>query len=58
MIGREIAGIPPTGAPVAFRYSVVYDLADGKLTELRAYLPLTATVLQLRTAAEQQVANA
>ena len=49
----EFAGIPATGTPVTITYSVVYDLSDGKITELRGYLPLTATVLQLHSAAGQ-----
>ena len=54
----DFAGIPATGIPVALTYSVVYELADGRITELRGYLPLTATVLQLHAAAEGQAANA
>ena len=53
----EFAGIAPTGAPVHLTYSVVYELADDRITELRGYLPLTATVLQLH-AAEGQRTNA
>ena len=54
----EFAGIAPTGVPVTLTYSVVYDLADGAITELRGYLPLTATVLHLHAAAEGQAASA
>ena len=54
----EFAGIAPTGTPVTLTYSVVYDLADGRITELRGYLPLTATVLQLHAAAAEQPADA
>ena len=50
----EFAGIAPTGAPVTMTYSVVYELSDGQITELRGYLPLTATVLQLHAATEGQ----
>ena len=47
----EFAGVPPTHVPVTMTYSVAYDLAGGQITELRAYLPLTATVLHLHEAA-------
>jgi predicted ester cyclase len=50
----DFAGIAPTGVPVTMTYSVVYELSDGVITELRGYLPLTATVLQLHAAAEGQ----
>ncbi len=53
----EFAGIAPTGTPVTLTYAVVYDLADGRITELRGYLPLTATVLQLHAAAAEQPAG-
>jgi predicted ester cyclase len=54
----EFAGIAPTGEAVTLTYAVVYDLADGLITELRGYLPLTATVLQLHEAAQRQAADA
>jgi predicted ester cyclase len=53
----EFAGIAPTGAPVTLTYSVVYELSDGAITELRGYLPLTATVLQLHAASSEQTAT-
>ncbi|WNB84660.1 ester cyclase [Cellulomonas sp. ATA003] len=53
----ELAGIAPTGTPVTITYSVHYDLADGLITELRGYLPLTATVLQLHAADESRAAG-
>lgn len=54
----EFAGISATGAPVTITYAVVYDLADGKITELRGYLPLTATVLGLHAAEERREGDA
>ena len=54
----EFGGVPATGAPVTITYSVFYDLTDGKITELRGYLPLTATVLQLHAATPGEAANA
>jgi steroid delta-isomerase-like uncharacterized protein len=47
----EFAGIAPTGAEVRLPYSVFYDIADGKITALRAYFPITSAVQQLREAA-------
>jgi len=37
----------------AFRipYSVVYDVSDGKIDQLRAYFPIMALVQQLKDAA-------
>jgi predicted ester cyclase len=46
----EFAGIPPTGAQVRLPYAVVYDLADGKITALRAYFPILALMQQLQSA--------
>jgi predicted ester cyclase len=54
----EFAGIPATGVPVTMTYSVVYDLADDRITELRAYLPLAAAIQHLQAAAASQTANA
>ena len=47
----EFAGIPATGTQVRLPYAVAYDIADGKITALRAYFPITALVQQLREAA-------
>ena len=35
----EFLGIPATGKTVQVPYCVVYDLRDGKITALRAYIP-------------------
>jgi steroid delta-isomerase-like uncharacterized protein len=43
----DFAGIPPTGAHLRVPYCVVYDLSDGLITALRAYIPVTAMVTQL-----------
>jgi steroid delta-isomerase-like uncharacterized protein len=44
----ELAGVPPTGKKVRLPYAVAYDLRDGQITALRAYLPITLLVAQLR----------
>jgi steroid delta-isomerase-like uncharacterized protein len=36
----EFLGIPATGKTVQVPYCVVYDLRDGKITALRAYIPM------------------
>jgi steroid delta-isomerase-like uncharacterized protein len=53
-VGRHtgtFAGIPPTGAAVRLPYCVVYDVADGVITAMRAYFPVACMVRQLRAAA-------
>jgi predicted ester cyclase len=44
----EFAGIPPTGADVRLPYAVLYDVADSRITALRAYFPIAALVEDLR----------
>jgi steroid delta-isomerase-like uncharacterized protein len=46
----EFAGVPPTGKKVRLPYAIAYDLSGGKITGLRAYIPLTAMIAQLRGA--------
>jgi steroid delta-isomerase-like uncharacterized protein len=46
----EFAGVPATGASVRLPYAVVYDIADGEITAVRAYLSFTALVGQLQAA--------
>jgi steroid delta-isomerase-like uncharacterized protein len=46
----EFAGVPPTGLKVRLPYAVVYDLSDGQITALRAYIPLTLMIAQLKNA--------
>jgi predicted ester cyclase len=47
----EFAGIAPTGAELRVPYAVCYDVADGEITALRAYLPISFMVGQLSAAA-------
>jgi steroid delta-isomerase-like uncharacterized protein len=54
----EFAGVPPTGVEVRIPYAVVYDLAGGSITAVRAYLPLSGLVGQLRAAADSANARA
>ena len=44
----EFLGIPATGKPVQVPYCVVYDLRDGKITALRAYIPMDLFTHQLK----------
>jgi predicted ester cyclase len=44
----EFAGIAPAGAEVAVPYSVFYELADGKITAVRAYALAEGLVQQLQ----------
>jgi predicted ester cyclase len=53
-VGRHIgdfAGVPATGTEVDVPYCVAYSIADGQITELRAYLPVPALRAQLAEAA-------
>jgi len=50
----EFAGVPATGAPVRLPYSVFYDVADGVISWVRAYFPMSALVQQLAGAASAQ----
>jgi steroid delta-isomerase-like uncharacterized protein len=43
----EFLGISPTGKPVQVPYCVIYDLQDGKLAALRAYIPMHLFAQQL-----------
>ena len=47
----EFAGVPATGAHVRVPYCVCYDVANGRITALRGYLPLAVLVRQLQEAA-------
>jgi len=50
-IGRHIAdfaGVGATGVEVRLPYSVFYELASGKITALRAYLPIMSLIEQLK----------
>jgi steroid delta-isomerase-like uncharacterized protein len=44
----EFLGIPATGKTVQVPYCVVYDLRDGKITALRAYIPMDLFTQQLK----------
>ena len=45
----EFAGVEATGAEVRLPYSVFYEVEAGKITALRAYLPITSLIEQLKT---------
>lgn len=47
----DFAGIAPTGAELKVPYAVCYDVADGEITALRAYLPISLMVAQVSSAA-------
>ena len=50
-VGRhigEFAGMPPTGRDVRVPLCVVYDVADGVVTQGRVYLELPVMLRQLR----------
>jgi steroid delta-isomerase-like uncharacterized protein len=44
----EFLGMAPTGKSVQVPYCVVYDLQDGKITALRAYIPMDLFAQQLK----------
>ena len=46
----EFLGVAATGRQVNVPYAVVYDLADDKITALRAYLPMDGLMQQLGVA--------
>ncbi|MGY1805732.1 ester cyclase [Blastococcus sp. SYSU D00669] len=46
----EFAGVPATGRQVDVPYCVGYDVRDGAITALRAYMPVAAMVAQLTSA--------
>ena len=48
----EFAGVAPTGAELRVPYAVCYDVADGAITALRAYMPIGLMVAQVRAAAD------
>jgi steroid delta-isomerase-like uncharacterized protein len=43
----EFLGIPPTGKSVQVPYCVIYDLQDGRIAALRAYIPMDLFAQQL-----------
>ena len=47
----DFAGMAATGAELRVPYCVCYDVADGAITALRAYLPITLMVSQVKAAA-------
>ena len=52
--GRQTAdcfGVAASGAVVEAPYAVAYDLAEGRITALRAYFPVRQVQEQLRSAA-------
>jgi predicted ester cyclase len=49
-VGRhvaEFAGVPPSGRTARVPYSVFYDVAGGKITSLRIYMPMDVLVSQI-----------
>ncbi len=52
----EFAGVPASGAHVRIPYAMSYDVANGVITALRAYFPMTA--LRARLAEAGQPARA
>ena len=48
----EFAGVAATGAQLRVPYCVCYDVSGDTITALRAYLPISSMVAQVRTAAE------
>jgi ketosteroid isomerase-like protein len=53
----EFAGIAPTGAQLRVPYAVCYDVADGAITALRAYMPISLMVAQVTAAAGDRVSS-
>jgi hypothetical protein len=47
------AGVAATGANLRVTYCVCYDVADGAITALRAYLPISLMVALVRAAADR-----
>ena len=54
----DFAGVPSTGAEVDVPYCVVYDIADGLITELRLYMAMSSLRAQLAAAAGADRATA
>jgi predicted ester cyclase len=52
----DFFGIAPTGAHVRLPYVVSYDVEDGAITALRAYLPMGVLREQLTSAVPAQTA--
>ena len=53
----EFAGIASTGTQVHVPYCILYTVADGLISELRAYVPLAALINQLAESAAEQAAT-
>ena len=49
----EFAGVAATGAQLRVPYAVCYDVDGDSITALRAYMPISSMVAQVRTAAER-----
>jgi steroid delta-isomerase-like uncharacterized protein len=43
----EFLGVLATGKQVSIPYAVLYDLADGKITALRVYMPIDSLMQQI-----------
>jgi predicted ester cyclase len=53
----EFAGVAATGAQLRVPYCVCYDVADDTITALRAYLPISHMVAQVKAAADSGVTS-
>ena len=49
----EFAGVAATGAQLRVPYCVCYDVAGDSITALRAYLPISNMVAQVKAAADR-----
>ncbi len=49
----DFGGVAATGAQLRVPYCVCYDVADGAITALRAYLPINLMVAQVQAAADR-----
>ncbi len=53
----DLGDVPATGAHVRLPYTVAYDIDDGSITELRAYVSMAALREQIATAVPAQAAR-
>jgi ketosteroid isomerase-like protein len=53
----EFAGVTATGAEMRVPYCVCYDVGDGVITALRAYLPIARMVAEVQAAADRAVVS-
>jgi steroid delta-isomerase-like uncharacterized protein len=53
----DFAGIPATGTAVRVPYSVVYDVAEGRISALRIYMSLESLVARISTPSKAAAAS-